>query len=219
MSVLSGEGADEGAFERFREGDREAFGSVFDAYAQVVYRFCWRRTSLDPGVDAEDLMSVVFLEAWAARERSVLVDGSLRPWLLGVANNVVRNHRRSVRRHRAALARVPAELHTAGPEDQAAAHVDGAALMARTLQALERLSDKEREVIELCAFEGLDTATVATLLRVPHGTVKSRLARARQHLATLSHPGDMADPRSSSGQDKGERATRAPVLKGVAWNR
>jgi hypothetical protein len=62
-----------------------------------------RRPGDWPG--AEDLTSLVFLEAWRTRHRAFLVQGSLRPWLLGIAANVVSTSRRSLHRHRAALAR------------------------------------------------------------------------------------------------------------------
>jgi RNA polymerase sigma-70 factor (ECF subfamily) len=202
---------------RFRAGDTAALGAAYDAFAPDVYRFCWRRAEQDPGCSAEDLLSVVFLEAWGARRRAVAVDGSMRPWLLGVANNVVRNQRRSLRRHRAALARLPAQQAAPGHDDEVAARVDDAAALARTMRALASLSHKEREVIELCGVEGLDTATVARLLRVPHGTVKSRLARARARLAALSRPGDTTDPPAVGGHEPGGRLSGAPALGGATW--
>lgn len=202
----------------FRAGDPVALGAAYDAFAGDVYRFCWRRAGQDPGCSAEDLLSVVFLEAWGARGRAVLVDGSLRPWLLGVANNVVRNQRRSLRRHRAALSRVPAALAVPNHDDDVAARVDDGSALVRTMRALASLSPKEREVVELCGLEGLDTLTVARLLRVPQGTVKSRLARARARLAALSRPGDTADPAAWSGHEPGGRLSGAPALGGGTWS-
>lgn len=81
----------------------EVFATVFDQHAQEVYRYCARRAETPDA--AEDLMSVVFLEAWRCRVRAVQMDGSYRPWLLGIARNVVRTARRSAHRHRAALRR------------------------------------------------------------------------------------------------------------------
>lgn len=206
---------------RAAAGDAAAFGTVFDRYAQDVYRFCWRH-ALTPamGVDAEDLMSVVFLEAWAARSRLVVVDGTLRPWLLGVATNVVRNQRRSLRRHRAALRRLPAAADEApNHADVVGDQVDEAARLHRVLAALGELSTKERQVIELCGFEGLSTEVVAGLLGVPEGTVRSRLARARARLGSLGRTGEPTDPTDLRGHEEDERASRAPVRGGATWTR
>lgn len=198
------------------DGDPEAFGELFDRHAQVVYRFCWRRLA-EPrsGVDAEDLLSVVFLEAWAGRARLVLVDGSLRPWLLGIAANVVRNQRRSARRHRAALARLAPERDTPDHAARVAQRLDDDASAADLLHALDALSARERDVVDLCLVHGVATEQAARVLGIPEGTVKSRLARARRRLATLLRTGDTGDPALPYGHGRGGRAGRAPVPRSV----
>jgi DNA-directed RNA polymerase specialized sigma24 family protein len=76
-----------------------AFAGMYDAHAADLLRYLWRRCG--DCAQAEDLLSVVFLEAW--RRRAALRPGAAtRPWLYGIATNVLRNHRRSLRRHRAA---------------------------------------------------------------------------------------------------------------------
>ena len=73
------------------------FGQLFGSHAQAVYAFCARRTA-DLSL-AEDLTSITFLEAWRHRDRVPPAQGGgALPWLLGVANNVVRNARRGQRR-------------------------------------------------------------------------------------------------------------------------
>ena len=205
--------------ERVARGDAAAFGIVFDRYAQLIARFCWRRVS-EPaaGVDAEDLMSLVFLEAWAARDRILLVDESLRPWLFGVATNVVRNQRRTWRRHRAAMARLPHERAAADGADDVVRRVDAAGEARAVLRSLDRLSRREREVIELCVIEGLGASAVAAALGIPEGTVKSRLARARSRLHDLGRSGDLTDPGGFGGHEQGEHAARASVPGSAAWN-
>ncbi len=202
------------------EGDTGAFGVVFDRYAQDVYRYCWRHGAVPTlGVDAEDLMSVVFLEAWRTRSRLVVVDGTLRPWLLGVAANVVRNQRRSLRRHRAAMRRLPALDVSLDEAELVGERLDDVAELGSVLAAVERLSTKERQVVELCAFEGLSTAVVAQVLGVPEGTVKSRLARARARLRSMGHMGEPTDPTPRCGHERDERERRAPALGGHGWTR
>ena len=103
MQAGQGPGSEEQLVQAARGGDCEAFGCLYDEHVQVVFRFCARR-STDPD-QAEDLTSITFLEAWRCRDRMVLVDGSVRAWLLGVAKNVVRNQERARRRHQVALRR------------------------------------------------------------------------------------------------------------------
>lgn len=114
---------------------------------------------------------------------------SALPWLLGVANHVLRNHRRASRRYRDALRRiVPAEEAAGDHADAVAASVDIERLMATVRQALMQLPRHEREVVELCMWSGLDQRAAAVALGVSVGTVKSRMHRARRRLAaSLSH--------------------------------
>jgi RNA polymerase sigma factor (sigma-70 family) len=92
-------------WDRAVGGDPEGFGQLFERHARSVYNHCFRRTA--SWADAEELTSAVFVEAWRRRHDLRPIGESARPWLLGVANNLLRNHRRSLRRHRAALARLP----------------------------------------------------------------------------------------------------------------
>jgi DNA-directed RNA polymerase specialized sigma24 family protein len=73
---------------RSRLGDTDAFGLLFERHARAIYNYCFRRTG-DWAV-AEDLLSVVFLEAWRRRNKD-LPEGKVLPWLFGIATNVVRN--------------------------------------------------------------------------------------------------------------------------------
>lgn len=195
--------------------DRDALAAAFDAHAQDVFRYLARRC--DDRMLAEDLMSVVFLEAWRSRERAVLVDGTLRPWLLGIAANVLRNSRRSLRRHRAALDRYRA---TAGglvePDhaDQAVDRADAASTRRDLDAAFAALSAKDRQVADLCLIEGLTPAQAAVALGLPVGTVKSRLAHARDRLRGVLRPGEPAtttDPRASGEHEQDERHVGAPT--------
>ena len=202
--------------------DAEAFGAIFDRHAQAVHRYCARRA--DDRDHAEDLTSMVFLEAWRGRRRAVLVDASLRPWLLGIAHNVARNASRSARRHRAALAR----LHAAACEqpdhaETVAADVDAIAQRKAIAEAVGALTKKQRDVVELCLIDELSTAAAAAALGIAEGTVKSRLAGARARLRALLRPGELAaltDPESASGHEPDERHPGAPARKAaVSWTR
>jgi RNA polymerase sigma factor (sigma-70 family) len=159
------------------------FGQLFDRHAQAVHAFCARRTA-DLAL-AEDLTSITFLEAWRHRDRVPLgqIDGAL-PWLLGVANNVVRNARRGQRRYRAVLERIPPASIAPPAEDQAVARSVTEAKLRDALGAISALPEGEQEVVMLVLGSGLSYEEAATALTIPIGTVRSRLSRARAKLQT-----------------------------------
>jgi RNA polymerase sigma-70 factor (ECF subfamily) len=169
-------------WELSRAGDAEAFGMLFQRHAKAIYNFCFRRVG--DWATAEDLTSIVFLEAWRLRRREVL-PGKVLPWLYGIATNVVRNRRRSERRYRAALARVP----TPRPQEDFSARVDerldDEAQMKDALALLSRLPSRELDVLALCGWFELSYEDAALALGIPVGTVRSRLSRARQRLREL----------------------------------
>lgn len=166
---------------RARDGDAEAFGVIFDRHAGAVYNHCFRRTASWEA--AEDLVSVVFLELWRRRFRLDLERESILPLLLGIANRVISTRRRSLRRHRAALARLPRPLDPPDVADQVAGRVDDERVMGRIRDALDQLPRRDREVLTLCVWAGMDYASAAEAMGVPVGTVRSRLSRARRRLA------------------------------------
>ncbi len=170
---------------------RDRFKQVIGQHLQQVYNFCFRRVGSWDG--AEDLVSIVFLEAWRRLDKP-LPKGKELPWLLGIATNVVRNRRRSERRYAAALSRVPRPTAEPSFADDSDERVDDEELMARALVLLARLPRREQEVFVLCAWSGLSYEDAAVALRMPVGTVRSRLSRARARLQELDpgigHEGD-----------------------------
>jgi RNA polymerase sigma factor (sigma-70 family) len=168
-----------------RQGDPEAFGEIYERHVDAVLNHCFRRTG--SWQLAEDLTSSVFLETW--RRRHVLeldLDESMLPWLLGTANNVVRHQMRSLLRHRRALTRLPHSVISPDLSDEAADRIDAEARMRRVLGVMKRLTRVEQEVIALCVWAGLGYADAAVAMGVPIGTVRSRLARARERLRELA---------------------------------
>jgi RNA polymerase sigma factor (sigma-70 family) len=160
----------------------EAFGELFTRHARSVYAYCARRTGdLDR---AEDLTSVVFLEAFRRRRKLKLSNTSALPWLLGVANNVVRNSDRSLRRYRSALGRIPDQAISVSAEDEAIERLGAQEALSRALDAISVLTRAEQDVVLLVLWSELTYADAATALGVPIGTVRSRLASAR---AKLNH--------------------------------
>ncbi|MEV4625921.1 RNA polymerase sigma factor [Micromonospora sp. NPDC049523] len=164
-------------------GTGAAFGEIFRRHSDAVYNHCFRR--LGSWSSAEDATSLVFLETWRGRARAVGVDGSLLPWLLGVANNVVRNVARAARRYDAAQFRLPAGPVEPDHADEVASRLDDERRMREVLRRIATLGADEQDVVALVLMSGLSYAQAAVALGVPVGTVRSRLSRARERLAAL----------------------------------
>jgi RNA polymerase sigma-70 factor (ECF subfamily) len=173
-------------WSRARAGDAEAFGELFDRHARTIYNYCFRR--IGSWAAAEDLVSIIFLEAWRRLDKP-LPGGKELPWLYGIATNVVRNRRRAERRYAAALRRVPEPDPEPSFADDSDQRLDDEKLMRRALELLGRLPRREQEVFALCAWSELSYEDAAAALRIPVGTVRSRLSRARARLRELDPAG------------------------------
>ncbi|MFB9747192.1 RNA polymerase sigma factor [Leifsonia shinshuensis] len=168
---------------RVRAGDGAAFGVVYDRHVHRVFGLC--RRAADSVDAADDLTALVFLEAWRNRSRVRIVNGSIIGWLLVTAGYVARNHARAERRYRRYLTAVPTAEHVPDPSDEVLHRLDVEARTQRVQRAITRLSARDQEVLTLCVLEELPLADVSGVLRVPLGTVKSRLSRAKARLAQL----------------------------------
>jgi RNA polymerase sigma factor (sigma-70 family) len=185
--------SDSSLWSRAQRGDSRAFGILFERHARTIYNYCFRRIGDWSG--AEDLVSIVFLEAWRRRDKTPS-EGKVLPWLLGIATNVVRNRRRAERRYAAALRRLPAAQLEPAFEDDAALRLDDQRLMRGALALLACLPRREQDVFALCAWCELSYEDAALALGVPVGTVRSRLSRARTRLRELD-PGSGHEPGST----------------------
>ncbi|OMI39228.1 RNA polymerase sigma factor [Streptomyces sparsogenes] len=195
---------------RIRDGDPDAFGELFDACARSVHNHAYRLTG--DWSTAEDMVSLTFLEAWRLRGRIDAEGGSLRPWLLGIATNTVRNARRAARRHAVALSRLPRQEPVRDFADDVASRIDDTDLLASVTTALEALRRPEREVLALCVWSGLDYAAAAEALGVPVGTVRSRLSRARKKLAAATEKTTKTEKAADRNREPARR--RAQVRDG-----
>jgi RNA polymerase sigma-70 factor (ECF subfamily) len=169
-------------WSRSRAGDADAFGLLFERHAKAIYNYCFRRVG--DWATAEDLLSIVFLEAWRRRDKELSPDKVL-PWLYGIATNVLRNRQRSERRFAAALGRIPEPQPEPGYSDIADERLDDERQMRKALTLIAQLPRHEQDVFALCGWSEMSYEDAALALGVPVGTVRSRLSRARQRLREL----------------------------------
>jgi RNA polymerase sigma-70 factor (ECF subfamily) len=161
--------------------DPEAFGEIFDRHFTAIYRFCARRVGPARG---EDLAGDVFRWAFENRDRYDLSRSDARPWLFGIALNIVRDAMRSSGRESAAFGRsINQGIDLFGEVDaQVASALDAKTELAAVAVALERQPTADVETLLLYAWDELSYAEIAEALDVPVGTVRSRLNRIRERL-------------------------------------
>lgn len=157
----------------------EAFAALYDRHAATLYRYLDRRV---PSLDAEDLVSEVFATAFRLRGRYDPARPDALPWLYGIATNLLHRHRRSERTHYRLLARTGVDPLEPDHAEQVALRVTAGTQARAVAAALAGLTAKERDVLLLVAWAGLDHEGVSTALGIPPGTVRSRLNRARTRL-------------------------------------
>ncbi|MGJ5828701.1 RNA polymerase sigma factor [Streptomyces ossamyceticus] len=158
----------------------ELFAVLYDRHADAVHRYAARR--LGPEA-AEDLMAETFVIAFQRRHTFDLARADARPWLFGIATNLVGRHRRAEARRFKALSRLPEPVEHEEPvADRAVARAGATGVRRDLAAALAGLSARHRDVVLLIAWAGLDYEEAAHALGVPVETIRSRLNRARSKL-------------------------------------
>jgi len=146
-------------------------GLLYERHAPDVHRYLARRAG---GAAADDLLADVFVAALAARKRVVPHEsGSALPWLYGIARNILRRYLRQ-----SARANPPS-----GPPgldwDAVDSRLDAQSQQAQLRKAIDVLSESERDVLLLVAWEGLTPAEAGAALGISAVAARSRLHRAR----------------------------------------
>ncbi|MET8118031.1 sigma-70 family RNA polymerase sigma factor [Micromonospora sp. NPDC005189] len=155
----------------------ERFAPLFDRHAGAVHRYLARRI----GPEADDLLAETFLIAFRRRAAYRPAQVDVRPWLFGIATNLLRRHVRQEERRYRALARATADRPAQpSPADDAEGRVDARSLRRDLSAALATLHRRDRDVLLLTAWADLSYAEIAVVLDIPVGTVRSRLNRARR---------------------------------------
>jgi RNA polymerase sigma factor (sigma-70 family) len=155
------------------------FAAVFDRHYDEISAYLSRR--VDRGL-AEELASETFVRAFTARSGYDLAYPDARPWLYGIATNLLRRHARAEERRRRAYARAIEPDESSGEHEAVADRIDATTGVRVMAQSLSRLSPADRDTLLLFALTDLGYEGVALATGVPVGTVRSRLHRVRRHL-------------------------------------
>ncbi|MFB4266445.1 RNA polymerase sigma factor [Nonomuraea sp. GTA35] len=162
---------------RRARSDPAAFSALFDRHAPALHRYATRRLGDEL---ADDVVAETFLAAFRRLGRYDTAHRDARPWLYGIAANLIGKHRRAEVRAYRALARTGVDEVAEGYTDRVEARVSAGAAQRELAAALARLSPEDREVLLMIAWADLSYEEVATALGIPVGTVRSRLHRARK---------------------------------------
>jgi RNA polymerase sigma-70 factor, ECF subfamily len=160
-------------------GEPESFAAIFDRHAGELHRFAARRLG---DAIAEDVVGETFLVAFRRRAAYDPAYPDARPWLYGIAANVIGRHRQAEVRCYRALARTGVDPVLESPADAVIARVTAAGERRQLAAALARLPAADRDTLLLVAWGELSYEQAARALQIPVGTVRSRLNRARRKL-------------------------------------
>ncbi len=168
----------------------ECFEAVFERHATAIYRYLRRRVG---AALAEELTAETFARAFRARRRFDRRGEAALPWLYGIAANLLRMHRRGEERRLRAYARATERGSESSLSADSEYRLDAAALRPVLAEALAGLPHAQREVLLLHAWADLSHEEIAAALDISAGTVRSRLHRARAHVAErLARSGNKA---------------------------
>ena len=164
--------ADRETMERLARGELGALDRLYEHYGAMSYSIAYRITGNSTA--AEDVVQEAFLGVWRNAARYADARGTERTWLLSIVHHraidAVRRRRPTIELPETETA-LPASLTMPDTWSEVAEGLDRAAIQS----ALSRISDVQREAIELAYFGGLTQAEIAERTGVPLGTVKGRM--------------------------------------------
>jgi len=172
------------------EGDTDAYAGLVTQYQKMIASVAWRFGT--PRQEIEDVVSEVFIKAYGNLDR-YRPDHPFSTWLFRLASNHVIDHGRRARKERGRV-EMPEQIEDTRSSTAEGVEANERATLLRG--ALDTLSDHYREVLFLVYIEGMKVDEAARTLKVPQGTVKTRLMRGREALRKVlarRHPDYFGD--------------------------
>ena len=178
---------------RCMAGDAAAWEEIVQRYHRRIYNICYRFAG--SGDDAQDLTQDVFIKMYKTLDTYDVERGAFMTWVTTITRNLLVDHFRKSKHDRMtdSLDAAPSEHEDAIPlsdriQDRGLppdARVQSRETGEAVHLALQRLSPELREAVILRDLQDMDYKEIASVLRVPEGTVKSRINRGRAELARL----------------------------------
>ena len=158
------------------------FTTIFERHAPALHRYLSKRA---PHSVVDDILSDTFVAAFRSRHNYDFLYTDARPWLYGIAINILRHHQRAESRRLAHARKVDPQTHEDDIAEQVVSDLVRSAEAERVQWALDQLDDRYSEALMLVAGPGLTYEEVARSLDIPVGTVRSRISRGREQLREL----------------------------------
>ena len=159
--------------------DRQSFERRFEEMFPAVHRYLARRVGT---AIADDLAAETFATAYRRRHDYDPGRGALRPWLFGIATNLVRNHWRAEQHLLELDARLAADIELRQDLAMSDDRLSASLVAPRIAAALSELVADQREVLLLHVWADLSATEIGEALGIADGTVRARLSRARAAL-------------------------------------
>jgi len=174
-------------------GDAAAWEEIVQRYHRRIYNICYRFAG--SGDDAQDLTQEVFIKMYRTLNSYDVDRGAFMTWVTTVTRNLLVDHFRKTKQERLTdsldttssghedAMPLSEQIQDRGPSPDS--RVQSREAKETVHQALQRLSPELREAVILRDLQDMDYREIATVLKVPEGTVKSRINRGRAELARL----------------------------------
>lgn len=167
--------------DKAQEGDREAFGELYDRYVSKIYRFVFLKVGTQS--EAEDITSQVFMHAWENIERYEHKGFPLSSWLYRMASNAVIDHYRTAK-HAADIDSIPEDLFSEIPGD--AERMDTARETELVQRAIKKLEVDQQNVIVMKFVNGASNKEISEALGKTEGAIRVIQHRALKQLKQIT---------------------------------
>ena len=177
---------DQELLNRCLTGEDSAWEALLRGYTRKIYNLCYRFTGRVE--EAEDLTQEVFIKVFQTLKSYDAAQGSFSTWLNRVARNHLVDHYRRTRKDRVTSSleeELPAAQEKPSPHMEPTGQVESRERREILQLALDKLSPDLREAVILRDLHDLDYEEIALVLKVPQGTVKSRINRGRLELGRV----------------------------------